>query len=71
MFTVTKQFLEWEGSLYWVKRQIKESSIPEEFIHEYKEYVGADTVLKKNGYLFYVMKVDEAEVLELDQINEA
>lgn len=63
MFTVARQFVDWEDSLYWVKRQIKETSIKEELIHEYKEYIGADTVLRKNGYLFYVMKVDEAEVL--------
>ena len=63
MFTVTRQFIDWEGSLYWIKRQIKEENINPDLIHEFKEYLGADTVLKKNGYLFYVMKVDEAEVL--------
>jgi hypothetical protein len=63
MFTTTRQFVEWEGSLYWVKRQVREESINSDLIHEFKEYLGADTVLKKNGYLFYVMKVDEAEVL--------
>jgi hypothetical protein len=69
MFTITKQFVEWDGSLYWVKRQIREESLNPDLIHEYKEYIGADTILKKNGYLFYVMKVDEAEVVKLDQIN--
>jgi hypothetical protein len=69
MFTITKQFVEWDGSLYWVKRQIKEESIQSDLIHEYKEYIGADTILKKNGYLFYVFKVDEAEVVKLNQIN--
>ena len=71
MFTVTRQFIDWEGSLYWIKRQIKEENINSDLIHEFKEYLGADTVLKKNGYLFYVMKVDEAEVIELGQVNEA
>lgn len=69
MFTVTKQFIEWDGSLCWIKRQIKEENINPDLIHEYKEYLGADTVLKKNGYLFYVMKVDEAEVIKLGQIE--
>ena len=65
MFTVTKQFVEWDGSLYWIKRQIKEESINPDLIHEYKEYICADTVLRKNGYLFYAVKVDEAQVIEL------
>ena len=65
MFTITKQFVEWDGSLFWIKRQIREEDLNPDLIHEFKEYIGADTVLKKNGYLFYVVKVDEAEVVEL------
>lgn len=71
MFTITRQFIDWEGSLYWIKRQIKEENINSDLIHEFKEYLGADTVLKKNGHLFYVMKVDEAEVVEFGQVNKA
>lgn len=65
MFTVARQFVEWDGSLFWIKRQIREEDLNPDLIHEFKEYIGADTVLKKNGYLFYVVKVDEAEVVEL------
>ena len=49
MFTVTKQFVEWDGTLYWIKRQIKEENINPDLIHEYKEYICADTILRKNG----------------------
>lgn len=73
MFTVVKQFIEWEGILYWIKRQIKEETVNPDLIHEYKEYIHADNVLKKNGFLFYVVKVDEAQLVEeevkLDQVN--
>ena len=69
MFTVTKQFVEWGGTLYWIKRQIKEESINPDLIHEYKEYIHTDNVLKKNGYLFYVVKVDEAELIIEDEVK--
>jgi hypothetical protein len=69
MFTVAKQFVELDGTLYWVKRQIKEENINPDLIHEYKEYLGADTVLKKNGHLFYAVKVDEAQLVEEDEVK--
>ena len=64
MFTIHKQVVEWENSLYIIKRTIKESTMPDEFANEYKEYICADKMLKKNGIYYFVEKIDEAQVLE-------
>ena len=69
MFTIAKQIVEWNGELYSVKRALKESSIKEEFTQEYKEYLGADVVLKKNGMYYFVEKIDEAQIVEEDTIE--
>jgi len=68
MFTIAKQIVDWNGDLYSVKRAIKESSIKEEFTQEYKEYLGADVVLKKNGMYYFVEKIDEAQII-VDEDN--
>ena len=66
MFTISKQIVDWNGDLYSVKRVLKETSIKEEFTQEYKEYLGADVVLKKNGMYYFVEKIDEAQIVEED-----
>lgn len=69
MFTIAKQIVDWNGDLYSVKRALKESSIKEEFTQEYKEYLGADVVLKKNGMYYFVEKINEAQIVEEDNIE--
>lgn len=69
MFALVKHVVAWEDSLYIIKRTIKESTIPEDFVQEYKEYIGADTVLKKNGIYYFVQKIDEAQVIEEEEVK--
>jgi len=69
MFTIHKQVVEWENSLYIIKRTLKESTIKEEFTNEYKEYIGADKVLKKNGIYYFVVKIDEAQIIEEEEVK--
>jgi len=64
MFTISKQVVNWEDSLYIIKRTLKESTIPENMVQEYKEYIGADTVLKKNEIYYFAQKVEEAQLVE-------
>ena len=66
MFTISKQVVNWEDSLYIIKRTLKETSIKEEFVQEYKDYIGADIVLKKNGMYYFVIKIEEAQLVEED-----
>jgi len=74
MFTIAKQVVNWEDSLYIVKRTLKESTMPEEFSNEYKEYIGVDKILKKNGMYYFVVKIEEAQLVEeevkLDETTE-
>ena len=67
MFNLVKQVVSWEDNLYIIKRTLKESTMPEEFTNEYKEYIGVDKVLKKNGMYYFVIKIDEAQLVEEEQ----
>jgi hypothetical protein len=69
MFNIVKQIINWEDSLYIIKRILKESSIKEEFVHSYKEDIKADGVLRKNGHYFFVEKIEEAEIIPEDQLK--
>jgi hypothetical protein len=70
MFTIAKPVIDWNGDLYSIKRVIKESSLKEEFTQEYKEYLGADVVLKKNGMYYFVEKINEAQIVEESEFGE-
>lgn len=69
MFTIAKQVIDWNGDLYLIKRVLKETSIKEEFTQEYKEYVNADTVLKRNGMYYFVEKIHEAQIIEEEELK--
>lgn len=64
MFAIVKHILEWNGDLYVIKRTVKEVTIKEEFVQEYKEYLNADTVLKRNGMYYFIEKINEAQIEE-------
>jgi len=64
MFTLTTQIINWEDSLYIIKRILKETSIKEKFVQEYKDYICADTVLKKNGMYYFIEKIIELQIIE-------
>lgn len=59
------EFIKHEDSLYVLKRKFKEEYRPN--IESWKEQLGADKVLKKDGVLYFVELVPEAEVIEDDQ----
>jgi hypothetical protein len=63
MFNLVKKVINFQDNLYIIKRTIKETSIKEEFVLEYKEYIGADTVLKKDGLYYFAIKIDEAQII--------
>ena len=64
MFSMmTRNFLEVEGDLYEIKKILAEgsSNIPTEM---WKEYLGAEKVFRKENLLYFVVKVEEAEIIE-------
>ena len=65
MFNLTKQVINFQDTLYIVKRIIKEESINnKDLIQEFKEWIGADTVLKKDNLFYFVNKIDEVQIIE-------
>lgn len=69
MFSIVKQVINWNGDLYIIKRSLKEDRLPEDLIQEYKEFVLADAVVKKDGILHFIQKIDEAQIVTEDTIE--
>ena len=67
MFTIPITFIDYNQGLYILKRVIKESSRP--ILDDWKEYLSVDTVLKKDGLLYFLQKVDEAQLVTEDTIE--
>ena len=67
MFTIPITFIDYNQSLYILKRIIKENSRP--ILDDWKEHLNADTVLKKDGLLYFLQKIDEAQTIEEDDIK--
>jgi hypothetical protein len=70
MFNLVKQVVNYQDSLYIIKRMLKESSIKEEFVQEYKEFLVADIVLKKDGMYYFANKIDEVEAIPEEEQTE-
>ena len=67
MFTIPITFIDYNQGLYILKRVIKESSHP--ILDDWKEHLSVDTVLKKDGLLYFLQKVDEAQLVTEDTIE--
>lgn len=68
MFNLVKQVVNFQDNLYIIKRMIKETNIKEEFVQEYKEWIGCDTVLRKDGMYYFANKIEEVQIIpEEDQ----
>ena len=63
MFEIKKQVIEWDDTLYVVKRSIPDTGIVID-IPGYKEFLGADRVAKKNNMLFFLEEIKEVDILE-------
>jgi len=64
---ITTEIIEFQGILYIVKRKIKEKYKPN--IEAWKEHLNANTVLRKNEELYFLEEIQEAEIIEGEQIN--
>lgn len=56
------EFIKFQDNLFVVKRLIKEEFNPN--VEVWKEHLGADTVLKKDGVLYFLELVPELEIIE-------
>ena len=63
MFNLVKQIVNFQDNLYIIKRVLRETNIKEEFVQEYKEWIGCNTVLKKDGVYYFANKIDEVQII--------
>jgi hypothetical protein len=63
MFNLVKQIVNFQDSLYIIKRVLREINIKEEFVQEYKEWIGCDTVLRKDGIYYFANKINEVQII--------
>ncbi len=59
------QFLTFQDKLYIVKRILKEEFNPN--VQTWKDHLGADLVLRKDGLLYFVESVPDVEILPDDE----
>lgn len=55
------QFIKFEDRLYILKKTLKEEYNPN--LETWKEYLGADAVLRKDGLLYFVELVPDLEII--------
>lgn len=58
-----KSVIQFQDKLYIVKRRIRETHNP--IIDKWKETLRATTVLRKDGFFWFVDEIEEPEILEL------
>jgi len=63
MFNIVKQVINFQDNLYIIKRVLRETNIKEEFVQEYKEWIGCDTVLRKDGIYYFANKINEVQTI--------
>ena len=59
MFTVPTTYIEYSGVLYKILRTVREDHRP--IVENWKEYLNADVVLRKEGILYFLEKIEEAQ----------
>lgn len=55
------EFLKFQDKLFVIKRILKEEDRP--IIDVWKEHLNADTVLKKDGFLYFIELVPDLEII--------
>jgi hypothetical protein len=65
MFTICKNFIKVNQDLFQVLRQYPEDRVnnPETNVENIKQWLGADTTFKKDGMLYFCIKIEEPEII--------
>lgn len=64
MFTLSKKFIRLPDKLLKVKRIFSEERVKD--IEGVKKWLDTDTVMKKDGILYFCNEIEEAQILEDD-----
>lgn len=63
MFSICNNFININGDLFLIKRTLKEESMHGKELEPFKIWFGVDAVFKKDGLLYFCIKIDDLEVL--------
>jgi hypothetical protein len=65
MFSICKNFIKVNQDLFQVLRQHPEDRVnnPEVNVENIKQWLGADTTFKKDGMLYFCIKIEEPEII--------
>jgi len=65
MFSICKNFIKVNDDLFQVVKQIPEDRIdnPETEVNAIKNRLRADTAFKKDGMLYFCIKIEELEII--------
>jgi hypothetical protein len=61
---IIKEFINFNDSLYIPKHRFMEYRVLENKVHDLRRDLGCDIVLKKDGWLIFCEKIEEAEIIE-------
>jgi hypothetical protein len=65
---VNKEIINYQGSLYWVYRKVKQTQINQEFISDLKGYWLCDLVVRdknsENPKLLFLREISDAMILK-------
>jgi len=65
---IKNEFLKFQDRLYILKRILREDLNPD--VDVWKEHLKADTVLRKDGYLYFLEIVPDLEIISEVKTNE-
>jgi|TARA_R110000868_G_scaffold135100_2_gene347399 hypothetical protein len=65
MFSICKNYIKVNDSLFQVVKQMPEDRIdnPETGVETIKQWCGADTAFKKDGMLYFCIKIEDLEII--------
>ena len=63
MFQLHRNFLKINDDLFEVKRTLKEEFMDGKNLEDFKIWFGVEAVFKKDGLLYFCVKINELEVL--------
>jgi hypothetical protein len=66
MFSICKNFIKVNQDLFQVLKQVPEDRLedPAKDVEVLKLRYGSDTAFKKDGMLYFCIKIEEAEIIE-------
>jgi hypothetical protein len=68
MFNRVKTYIPWEGKLVEVQRVYAEERVKD--IEGIKQWLGSDTLLRKDGHFYFCTTIQDAEIISEETVEE-